>query len=46
MDVIQHDYYFWKVIHHYICDLGFRVLDRNEKQVWLEDESRNTSRVI
>ncbi|NEU30740.1 rhomboid family intramembrane serine protease [bacterium LRH843] len=38
MDVLQHDYYFWRIIHHYVVDKGFRVLEQQKSEIWLEDE--------
>lgn len=46
MDVLQHDYYFWRVVHHYVIEKGFRVLERRGGEVWLEDDESKPRRVL
>ncbi len=46
MDILQHDYYFWTLINDYVVHKGYRVLDKGEREVWLEDEGANPRRIF
>ncbi len=46
MDVLQHDYYFWRIIHHYVTKHDFRILERKGKEFWLEDDESKPRRIL
>lgn len=46
MEVLQHDYYYWKIIQHYVINEGFRVLEMRGKEVWLEDDRTKPRKVL
>ncbi|WP_332691062.1 rhomboid family intramembrane serine protease [Halalkalibacter lacteus] len=46
MESLQHDYFFWRLIHYYILQKGFRVLDKRGQEFWLENEEAKPRRVL
>ncbi|WP_332632103.1 rhomboid family intramembrane serine protease [Halalkalibacter flavus] len=46
MDRLQQDYFFWRLVHFYIFEKGFRVLDKSSKEFWLEDEDSKPKRIL
>lgn len=46
MDSLQHDYYFYRIIHHYVENKGYRILDQKRNEVWLEDEEAKPRRIL
>ncbi|MCM3712897.1 rhomboid family intramembrane serine protease [Alkalihalobacillus oceani] len=46
MEAEQHDAYYWKVIHHLIVNRGYRLLQQQENEAWLEDEESKPRRIL
>ncbi|MFC0473529.1 rhomboid family intramembrane serine protease [Halalkalibacter kiskunsagensis] len=46
MESLEHDYFFWRLIHHYVLEKGFRVLDKREQEFLLEDEEAKPRKVL
>ncbi|MDT8861726.1 rhomboid family intramembrane serine protease [Alkalihalobacillus sp. MEB130] len=46
MDRLLQDYFFWRLIHQFVFEKGYRVLDRNSYEVWLENEESKPRRIF
>ncbi|WP_017728318.1 rhomboid family intramembrane serine protease [Halalkalibacterium ligniniphilum] len=46
MDVLRHDLFFWQLVHYFVTERHFRVLDMNQKEVWLESEETKSRKVL
>lgn len=46
MNVMRHDLYFWQVVHHLVVEEGYRVLDMEQSEVWLESDALKDRTVI
>ncbi|MBP3951241.1 rhomboid family protein [Bacillus suaedae] len=46
MNILKQDYLFWKIVHHYVFTLKWRVLDQRTNEIWLENEGSKPREVI
>ncbi|WP_227934985.1 rhomboid family protein [Alkalihalobacillus deserti] len=46
MEQLNQDYFYWRFIHHYVFQKGYRIHRLNNKEVWLEDEDSKPRRLI
>ncbi|ARK29388.1 rhomboid family intramembrane serine protease [Halalkalibacter krulwichiae] len=46
MEGLQQDYFFWRLIHHFVLNKNYRVLEQTRREVWLEDEEANPRRIL
>jgi rhomboid protease GluP len=46
MESLQHDYFFWRLIHYYVFQKRFRVLKKSSKECWLEQDDTSPRRVL
>lgn len=46
MDVLQHDYFFWKLIDYFVHERNYRVLNQQGMEVWLEEDGVKPNRVF
>ncbi|OLO26939.1 rhomboid family intramembrane serine protease [Alkalihalophilus pseudofirmus] len=48
MDVLQHDLFYWQLVHHLVIHKGMRVIEVNPngKEIWLEEEDHEPSKII
>ncbi|WP_216830008.1 rhomboid family protein [Alkalihalobacterium elongatum] len=48
MDVLQHDLFYWQLVHHLVTQKNFRVIEVNPSlnEIWLEEENPKSPKII
>lgn len=48
MDVLQHDLFYWQLVHHLVTQKGYRVIEVNPNmnEIWLEEEVRQSPKIL